>query len=66
LKQGWHSRRTAMKVYELIKELQNLPPDAEVSIWQNGDRYAINMIDWWDDDFVDLNGENSNDANKTI
>ena len=45
-----------MKVYELIKELQNLPPDAEVSIWQNGDRYAINMIDWWDDDFVDLNG----------
>ena len=50
-----------MKVYELIKELQNLPPDAEVSIWQNGDRYAINMIDWWDDDFVDLNGENSND-----
>jgi hypothetical protein len=55
-----------MKVYELIKELQNLPPDVEVSIWQNGDRYAINMIDWWDDDFVDLNGENSNDANKTI
>jgi hypothetical protein len=52
-----------MKVYELIKELQNqnLPPDAEVSIWQNGDRYAINMIDWWDDAFVDLNGENSND-----
>ena len=45
-----------MKVYELVKELQNLPPDAEVSIWQNGDRYAINMIDWWDDDFVDLNG----------
>ena len=44
-----------MKVYELIKELQNLPPDAEVSIWQNGDRYAINMIDWWDDSFVDLN-----------
>jgi hypothetical protein len=45
-----------MKVYELVKELQNLPPDAEVSIWQNGDRYPINMIDWWDDDFVDLNG----------
>jgi hypothetical protein len=30
-----------MKVYELIKELQNLPPDAEVSIWQNGDRTPL-------------------------
>ena len=46
-----------MKVYELIKELQKLPTDAEVSIWQNGDRYAIDMIDWWDDAFVDLNAE---------
>lgn len=45
------------KVKDLIAELQNLDPNAEVFVWVDGERYPINPdldpIDW----YVDINVE---------
>jgi hypothetical protein len=44
-----------MLVYEVLKLLQDLPPDAQVMVWQDGERLSIDSVDWWTDDCVDLN-----------
>jgi len=44
-----------MLVAELLKLLEDLPPDTQVMVWQDGERLVIESVDWWDDDHVDLN-----------
>ena len=46
-----------MVVSELIKRLQELPPNTQVCIWFDGDRYPVyNELDFWEEnEFVDLN-----------
>lgn len=46
-----------MKVSELIKQLQDLPPDLDVLIWNAGDRMGVVSVDdsFIDDGFIDLN-----------
>ena len=34
-----------MKVQELIKQLQDLPPDLDVWVWQDGSRYEVGSVD---------------------
>lgn len=46
-----------MKAAELLKLLKDIPPDTEVTVWQNGERSSIESVDWWDDGCVDLNVE---------
>lgn len=48
-----------MKIYELLKLLEDIPPDAEVMLWQDGERSSIESVDWWDDGTVDLNAKGS-------
>ena len=40
---------------QLIDALKDLPPDAVVYVWNDGDRYVIQNVDNWDDEHVDLN-----------
>jgi hypothetical protein len=44
-----------MIVSEVLKLLEDLPPDAQVMIWYDGDRLPIDSVDWWTDDCVDFN-----------
>jgi hypothetical protein len=44
-----------MIVSEVLKLLADLPPDAQVMVWQDGERLAIDSADWWTDDCVDFN-----------
>jgi hypothetical protein len=48
-----------MKVAELITALKDLPPDADVFVWDAGDRLGLANVDtsFLDDEFpfVDLN-----------
>ena len=44
-----------MIVSEVLKLLEDLPPDAQVMIWQDGERSSIDSVDWWTDGHVDLN-----------
>ncbi len=51
-----------MRVSEVLKLLEDLPPDTEVMMWQDGERAAIESIDWWTEGCVDFNAkENSNE-----
>lgn len=51
-----------MRVSEVLKLLEDLPPDTEVMVWQDGERSDIESIDWWTDGYVDFNAkENSNE-----
>lgn len=40
---------------QLIDALKDIPPDATVHVWSDGDRYVIETVDNWDKDHVDLN-----------
>lgn len=40
---------------QLIDALKDLPPDAAVHVWNDGDRYVIQNVDNWDGEHVDLN-----------
>ncbi len=44
-----------MRVSEVLKLLEKLPPDTEVMLWQDGERSAFESIDWWTDGCVDFN-----------
>ena len=44
-----------MLVSEILKLLEDLPPDAQVMVWQDAERSSIDSVDWWTDDCVDLN-----------
>ena len=44
-----------MLVSEVLKLLEDLPPDAQVMVWQDGERSSIDSVDWWTDDCVDFN-----------
>ena len=44
-----------MLVSEVLKLLEDLPPDTEVMVWQDGERSSIESIDCWTDGHVDLN-----------
>ena len=45
-----------MIVSEVLKLLEDLPPDAQVMVWQDGERSSIDSVDWWTSgDCVDLN-----------
>jgi hypothetical protein len=44
-----------MIVSEVLKLLEDLPPDAQVMVWQDGERSSIDSVDWWTDDCVDFN-----------
>jgi hypothetical protein len=44
-----------MLVSEILKLLEDLPPDTEVMVWQGGERSSIESIDWWTENCVDLN-----------
>ena len=44
-----------MLVSELLKLLEDLPPDTQVMVWQDGERSVIESVDWWTDNCVDLN-----------
>ena len=44
-----------MIVSELLKLLEDLPPDTQVMVWQDGERSSIDSVDWWTDDCVDFN-----------
>jgi len=44
-----------MLVSEILKLLEDLPPDTEVTVWQDGERSVIESVDWWADNCVDLN-----------
>lgn len=44
-----------MIVSELLKLLEDLPPDTQVMVWQDGERLSIDSVDWWTDNCVDLN-----------
>jgi hypothetical protein len=35
--------------------LEDLPPDTQVMVWQDGERSSIDSVDWWTDDCVDFN-----------
>jgi hypothetical protein len=51
-----------MIVSEVLKLLAELPPDAEVMVWQDGERSSIDSVDWWTDGCVDFNAkEDSNE-----
>lgn len=42
-------------VQQLIDALKELPPNAAVHVWSDGDRYIIQDVDNWDDEHIDLN-----------
>lgn len=42
-------------VQQLIDALKELPPNAAVHVWDDGERYLIRAIDNWDENNVDLN-----------
>ena len=44
-----------MIVSEVLKLLADLPPDAQVMVWQDGERSPIDSVDWCTDDCVDFN-----------
>jgi hypothetical protein len=46
-----------MKVYELLEELSDMPHDADVYVWVDGERYPMTMVDdsFLDQGFVELN-----------
>jgi hypothetical protein len=46
-----------MRVSEVLKLLEDLPPDTQVMVWQDGERSAIESIDWWTDGCVDFNAK---------
>jgi hypothetical protein len=46
-----------MLVSEVLKLLEDLPPDAEVMVWQDGERSSIESVDWWNDGCVDFNAK---------
>ena len=51
-----------MIVSEVLKLLAELPPDAEVMVWQDGERSSIDSVDCWTDCCVDFNAkEDSNE-----
>jgi len=51
-----------MIVSEVLKLLEDLPPDTEVMVWHGGERSSIESIDWWTDGCVDFNAkEDSNE-----
>ena len=44
-----------MLVSEVLKLLEDLPTDAEVMVWKDGERLSIESVDWWTDYCVDFN-----------
>ena len=42
-------------VQQLIDALKELPPNAAVHVWSDGDRYIIQDVDNWDDEHIHLN-----------
>lgn len=49
-----------MRAHDLIEHLKTLPPDVDVMIWHDGERYEIfeaAPVDYWDDEnkIADIN-----------
>lgn len=46
-----------MKVKDLLKAIQSLPPEADVYVWDDGDRLEVSMVDdsFLDANFIDIN-----------
>jgi hypothetical protein len=46
-----------MKIKELIAALSGLPPDADVFVWDAGERFGLTDVDtsFLEDNFIDLN-----------
>lgn len=54
-----------MKAHDLIEHLKTLPPDVDVMVWHDGERYEIVIetpVDYWDEEnkIADINTEGRN------